>query len=316
MHNYTSNLSSIIVIVVLIGFAIFLKRLGFLKKEDGLLFSKIVTQVTLPAVIFAALSHSKNLEFDYLVVAFYIFISEMGLLLITWLIGRGLKLEKRKLGSLMLVSSFGSSALLGYVLIGTIFPSNNLAISEAVIISELGVGVGLFTIGTMVAINFGQASGVKQTPLDSIIIFLKSPIFLAIVGGLGYSFLKLPLETLWAKEIFEILSYIAKANTFFVVLTVGVLLEFTNVRSIILLAFIVIVLKLLLAPGIVFVLSASITLDAWQLKVALLESAMPSAMLSVVLAAKYGCDAKLASQLVFMTTIFSMFSLTIIGGLV
>lgn len=60
MHNYTSSLSSIIVVVVLIGFAIFLKGLGFLKKEDDGLFSKIVTQVTLPAVIFAALSHSKS----------------------------------------------------------------------------------------------------------------------------------------------------------------------------------------------------------------------------------------------------------------
>lgn len=242
--------------------------------------------------------------------------SEIGLLLITWLIGRGLKLEKRRLGSLMLVSSFGSSAFLGYVLIGEIFPSNNLAISEAVIISELGVGVGLFTIGTMVTINFGQDSEVKQTPLDSLIIFLKSPIFIAIVGGLGYSFLKLPLDTLWAKEIFGVLSYIARANTFFIVLTVGILLEFTNMRSIILLALIAIVLRLLLAPGIVFALASSITLEAWQLKVALLESAMPSAMLSVVLAEKYGCDAKLASKLVFITTIFSIFSITIIGGLV
>lgn len=315
MHGYTSSFSSIIVVVLLIGFAMFLKALGFFKKEDGGLFSKIVTQVTLPAVIFVALSHSKGLEFDYLVVAFYILMSEIGLLFITWLIGVGLKLEKKTLGSLMLVSSFGSSSLLGYVIIGEIFSLNNSAITEAVVISELGVGVGLFTIGTMVAINFGQVAQIKQTPLDSLVIFLKSPIFISIVGGLGYSFFKLPLESIFAKEIFEVLSYIAKSNTFFVVLTVGVLLEFTNMRSIILLALIAVVLKLFVGPIIVYALASSITLDVWQLKVAMIESAMPSAMLSVVLAAKYGCDAKLASKLVFITTLFSIISVTLIGGI-
>jgi len=303
------------VIVLLIGFVIFLKVIGLIKKEDGGLFSKIVTQVTLPAVIFVALSHSKSLEFDYLVVAFYIFMSEVALLFITWLIGIGLKLEKKTLGPLMLVSSFGSSALLGYVIIGEIFPLNNVAMSEAVIISELGVGVGLFTIGTMVAINFGQATEIKQTPLESLVIFLKSPIFIAIVSSLAYSFFKFPLENVFAKEIFNVLSYIAKANTFFVVLTVGVLLEFTDMRSIVLLALISIVLKLVVAPMIVFGLVSSIALNVLQLKVAVLESAMPSAMLSVVLAAKYGGDAKLASKLVFITTIFSIISVTFIGGI-
>lgn len=79
-----------------------------------------------------------------------------------WTIGKRLKLANAELGIFMIVSAFGSSALLGYVIIGQIFPANIQALSEAVIVSEIGVGIGLFTIGTMVAIYYGGGSSLEK----------------------------------------------------------------------------------------------------------------------------------------------------------
>jgi len=315
MNSYISTFSSISVIILLIGFVVILKALGLFKKEDGALFSKIVIQVTLPATIFLVLSHAKSLELDYLLISFYMLSVEVIVLFLVWLVGKKLSISSRELGTLMLVSAFGSSALLGYVIIAQIFPENNAVMSEAVMISELGVGIGLFVIGTMVAIFFGESSGVKQTPLKSFVTFLKSPIFLAIVFGILYSFLSLPLHEEVFKEFFSALSFVSAANTFFVVLSVGVLLEFTNIMSIIKLVLIAIFFKLFVSPFLIYLLASTIPLESWQLEVALIESAMPSAMLSVVLAARYGCDAKLASKLVFITTLISMISITLISSL-
>jgi len=312
VHTYLSALSSISVLIFLIGIIALLKYFNVLKKEDGTLFSKIVMNITLPAVVFSVLAHSKSLEWQYILVALYILLSEVLILLIAWLVGRKLNMESAKLGTFMIVSAFGSSALLGYALIGQVFPSNIAAISEAVIVSEFGVGVGLFTIGTMIAIHFGSNSSVKQSPLQSLKIFGKSPLFLAIIAGLSYTMLNLPTDVPVIKEMFSAIELIAKANTFFVALTIGVLLEFKWFNSILPFMLGSIVLKLFLAPLIIWIPVSLMNISNLQLEIAILEASMPSAMLSVVLATRYGCDAQLASKLVFITTIFSIITLPVL----
>jgi len=315
METYIATFSSISALILLICFVALLRHLGLLKKENGVLFSTIVTHVTLPALVFYVLSHSKALELEYIIVIFFVLASEIIVLFLAWFIGKKLHIENAQLGTLMIVSAFGSSALLGYAVIGQIFPSNIKALSEAVLISELGVGVGLFTIGTMVSIHFGNTTSQKQTPIQSIQIFLKSPLFLAIVAGLSYNALGIPTKTPVIKEIFETITLISRTNTFFVALTVGVLLGINKIRSILPLIAVAIILKLFVSPSLVWLASQSINLNELQLKVVMLETAMPSAMLSVVFAKKYGCDAELASKLIFITTIFSIFSIILIMGI-
>ena len=52
-------------------------------------------------------------------------------------------------------------------------------------------------------------------------------------------------------------------------------------------------------------------LQDWEVQVLVLEAAMPSALLTVVFAKTYGCDAKLASKLIFATLVGS--SITVIA---
>ncbi|WP_024851909.1 AEC family transporter [Hydrogenovibrio kuenenii] len=302
----SSLISSISILVILIGLISALRHFGVLRKEDGNLFAHIVTHITLPAVIFDALSHAQQLEWDYILVVIFILLAESLMLMIAWFIGKTLKLADAQLGSLMLVSAFGSSALLGYAIIQEAFPGNADALSEAVVISELGVGIGLFTLGTMVAIYFGKKTSHAFTPLQSLVDFSKSPIFISIVLGLGYWLLGLPTHGAITEPLFDVIHLIAEANTFFVALTVGVLLQFSSLASILGLTLIVIFLKLILSPLLIWLPTLALDLKTWQVQVIILEAAMPSAMLSVVLATKYGCDGVLASRLVFMTTIASI----------
>ncbi|MEA1891149.1 MAG: AEC family transporter [Campylobacterota bacterium] len=316
MNSYTDTFSSILVIVALISFISFLRHIGLFKQEDSGLFAKIILNITLPAVVFSILSHSKTLVPEYLLIALFILISEVILLFLAWLIGKRLNISDAQLGTLMLSSAFGSSTLLGYVFIGQIFPSNEKALFEAVILSEIGVGIGFFTIGTMVAIYFGNSSSQKQTPLQSMIVFLKSPLFLSIIAGAIYSLSGLPTQGLFFKEFFSAIEIVAKSNTFFVMLIVGVSLRFNGISSILSLISVAVVLKLLLAPLLIwFSVVSTMNLTPLQIEVAVLETAMPTAMMTVALAAKYGCDAQLASKLIFVSTIVSIVTITLITTL-
>jgi len=310
LNTYLHTLTSILIVACIILLVVVLRKRGMLLQENGILFSKLVTQVTLPALIFDALS-SAFLEWQYILLFLYMFLSEMILLVIAWGIGSAFRLKQEQMGSFLLVSAFGSSALLGYPLIMELFPNNSAALAEGTFISELGVGFPLFTIGVMIAIHYGNKKQNKSSLFSGAALFFKSPIFISIVLGLLWSFSSLGTSGLFITPLFEAIHIVAKANTFLVALTVGVLLSFSSLRSIVWLVLATLLIKLILSPLLVYLPASMISLEKWQLQILLLEAAMPSAMLSVVLANRYGCDAKLAAKLVFITLTGSLFTVAV-----
>ncbi len=305
MSIYLHTLASIFVLALVILLVVFLRHKGLLKQENGILFSQIVTQITLPALIFSALSRSV-IEWQYLLLFLIMLGSEIILLFIAWGTGRLLGLTHSQMGSFLLVSAFGSSALLGYAIIVQLFPDNSNVIAEAAFVSELGVGLPLFTIGVMTMIYYGSSTKKEINVFSEALLFFKSPIFLSIAAGMIWSLLALPTTGLIVTPLFDALHIVAKANTFLVALTVGVLLQFGSFRDILWMAVAVVVIKLILAPVLVYIPASFLTLETWQMQVLILEASMPSAMLSVVLAKRYGCDAGLAAKLVFVTLIVSL----------
>jgi predicted permease len=307
-------LISISLLVGLICFAVLLRRLGVLKEEQGPIFGNLVTKVTLPALIFVTLIKTEIL-FSEAMLALIMVGAELISIGLAWLAARALKLGKPQTGAMMLTAGFGSSSLLGYPLISHLFSANAPAVTEAVVISELGVGPLLFTLGTFIAIYYGSAEVSARDRLRTAMRFFYSPIFISVVLGIAASSLKLPWQSPELKPLIDALDYLAQANTFAVVLTVGVLLHFGGLSKIIALAAIVGGLKLILKPILVWLPTLGMDLATWQVQVLILEAAMPSAMLSVALSASYGCDAKLASKLVFATSVACSVTLLIMFSL-
>ena len=314
MHSYETAISSILVLVALIGLVVLLRKKGVIADDSGPQFAKLVTQFTLPALIFFSLART-TLVWDQAYLALVMLAAEILCLGLAWFIGRGLKLAPPQMGAFILVCGFGSSSLLGYAFISELFPGDTAAIVEAVIISELGVGPALFTIGVMIAIYYGAQSVSSAQRFKAAMAFFKSPIFFSVVAGLAWSALKLPCDIPVISTIFDGLKVIGAANTLMVALTVGVMLHFQELKEVALMAAIVIVIKLVLKPIMVWLPTLAMPFSATQVHILVLEGAMPSAMLTVVLSATYGCDAKLASKLVFATTIVSCISIMVVYGL-
>ncbi len=302
---FIKTVSSIIVLVAVILIAVFLKHLKLIKGEHAPVFSKLVTSVTLPALIFHSLAHA-TLYWEYAVLAFVMLAAEILSLVLAWFIGKRLRLAPPQLGSFILVSGFGSSALLGYALIGQVFPGNIAAMTEAVLITEVGVGPALFTMGTMIAMYYGSSEIDGKGRIMAALAFFKSPICAAVAAGIVWSILGLPIKGVVLSPLFQSLHILASANTLMVALTVGVVLQFTEMRAVLAMAFFACIIKLLLKPVFVWLPTLTMGLQDWQVQILVLEAAMPSALLTVVLANTYGCDAKLASKLVFATTVVSI----------
>jgi len=307
---YEKIVISIAILLGVILIAVLLRSVGLIKEEQGKLFADLVTHVTLPALVFSSLSHA-IIYLEYALLALLMVAAELISLILAWAVGKRLHLENAQMGAFMLTSAFGSSSFLGYALISQVFPGNIDTMTEAVIISEVGLVPVLFTVGTMVAIYYGRTDLDNRGRLLATTSFFKSPLFFSLVAGVLWSTLKLPVEGTLITPIFNFLEVLSTANTFLVAMTVGVLLHFSGMREIVWVILFAVLIKLILKPLMVWVPTLAMDLQDWQMQVLILEAAMPSALLTVVFAKTYGCDAKLASKLIFATLVAS--SITIIA---
>ena len=315
---YGKIVISIAILMGVILVAVLLRSVGLIKEDQGKLFANLVTHVTLPALVFSSLSHA-IIYLEYALLALLMVAAELISLILAWAVGKRLHLENAQMGAFMLTSAFGSSSFLGYALISQVFPGNIDTMTEAVIISEVGLVPVLFTVGTMVAIYYGRTDLDSKGRLLATTSFFKSPLFFSLIAGVLWSTLKLPVEGTLITPIFNFLEVLSSANTFLVAMTVGVLLHFSGMREILWVILFAVLIKLILKPLMVWVPTLAMDLQDWQMQVLVLEAAMPSALLTVVFAKTYGCDAKLASKLIFATlvasgiTIITMFS-ALAGG--
>ena len=239
-----SLVEGVIVMLAIIVLAVLLKKFGVLKKDDSALFSRIVLQLTLPAVIFSSLAiqHFSN---EFLLMAGIMAVIEIAVIIMAWLIATMLKFKPGEKGALILVSAFGMTALLGYPIIRQVFPGNAMAMEEAVVTSEFGVGLLLFILGPLIAMYYGESKIEGKLIMKSVQKFFVSPIFIALVCGICFSFIPFNRESQVFTTFVHFFQLIGNANLLMVAFTIGLIIEFKQINHIYLFLSIAILLKLI-----------------------------------------------------------------------
>jgi len=308
MDISNSMIQAVSILIFLISLAFFFKKIKLIKPENGTLFAKLVTNFTLPALIFTALSQHK-ISLNYITLAGIMIIAEILSALSAWCLARIMKLSKPATGALILASTFGSSAFLGYAIIKSVYHNDLEALARAAIISELGVGLLIFTLGIFIAIHYGCSTLSYKDKQKTILSFFYSPIFIALSLGLIVSMIELPKHNILLETLYKILHIVGDANTVIVALTIGVLLEFKNLKKAFFIALTACLIKLIFQPFIAAMMVDQLNMQEMWKQIIIIETSMPSATLAAVFAKKYGCDAELTSILVFATFISSLFTM-------
>jgi predicted permease len=310
MPAFHHLVNAILVIVGIYAVALILKSRGVLKEEHSLFLARIVTDVSLPAVVFVSLA-SQTVHPDQLEPAFVMMGLEILFIGVAWAVSSKLGFSRAQQGAIVFCSAFGSSAFLGYSIVQQMYPDTPRAMSEAILISEIGVGYPIFILGPILAAYFGSKK-LGRADWKSSLGFFKSPVFFAMIAGLLWRVLKLPgKENLYIAPLFHLGSVLAAALTPLAILAVGLMLKKVTVRTILLPLSVVVALKLLIKPLLAGFAATQFGFpDMWK-QLLVLMAAMPSAVLGVVFLRRYGGDATLASALLLTATILS--SLTLLG---
>jgi len=296
--------------------AYFMKRKGILKQEDGAVFSKLLIHAVLPATIFYQL-WTHPLSGATVVPVLIMFLTGVVALAASWLAGSALKFDRQSIGALMIVSSFGSSALIGYPIVQYAFAGNARALAEGIVISELGVGLPIFILCPAVAMFFGgtfNGAGTFRTLAKS---YFLSPIFLAVVLGLAMSRVDIPMGTPFVATIRDALKMVQGALVVVSAAILGLQLSFQPLKGFGKLIIVSIVIQMVFQPWFSSFMAHLLHVSAENSQILVLMSAMPAAILGPVFAARYDCAARATTLLTFthivvspllVSSVFAMFS--------
>jgi predicted permease len=221
-------------------------------------------------------------------------------LLLSFLLGKWLKLDKKTLATFMIVATFGNTSFIGFSYIDAFYGQDYVV--YALIYDLFGSFLLVVSLGVFV-INWGNGETVKlKTIFKSVIIF--PPIIMFFVTVI----LKLVPIPNFAMNTAQA---VGATLVPLAMIAIGMKLEIKNIFYKFKTVSLALFLKMILMPAFIGVLFAVFyTLeDTWS-KVTILEVAMPPMTTAVILAIKGGLDERFAINALVIGVLASLASVT------
>ena len=159
----------------------------------------------------------------------------------------------------------------------------------------------LFVIFGMLLVNvFG---GNRKDVLKQAVGFV--PLW-AVILALIFNFLNLG----YGYVIQTSLDYLGQSTIPLIMISLGLTLDFKEIRHAMADSLFVAFVKLILAPVIIFFILSLINIRGLSFNVAILEAGMSTAMNALILAITYDLDTKLMSSMIFTNTVLALITLT------
>ena len=274
------------------------KRAGVLKATDAGVVNSIAINLTMPAFIFVSL-HKQTMNSAMVKAPIVGIVMETVVLGLAYLAARALKLNRPTTGGLMLAAAFGNTGFLGYPLVTAAFPHSPRAMPTAVMFDQFAMAMMLNTVGVGIA----TCSAGKQIGKSGLLEFLRTPLFLATVAAVVFRTAHLP------PVLLKTLEFLAAGTVPLAMISIGLNLSGRSLRkypSALCAGF---VLKMIALPLLVYLTLPMVGVDGVVRQVAVLESAVPTAVISGVIAGRYGANEEFVAAAIFVMTLLSVATL-------
>jgi len=280
----------------------------FLAAGCGYLISKFlkvppkpISQVTFyifsPCLIFSLLTKSLLGGDDITRMVAFTVILMTGLGLIAWLVGRALRFDRLLLVAVVLTTMFANSGNYGLSLTLFAFGEGALAhaslffVTQAILVQTVGV----------VIVSLGSLS-LKQ----AIISVFKVPGLYAVTLALIFNYMNWQLPLYADRTI----SLLGDAAIPVLMVLMGIQLGYSSINGNPRALVTSNVLRLIISPALAIGLSVVFGLTGVARQAGIIEAAMPTAVLTTVLATQYNVKPSFVSTVVFTTTLLSPFTVT------
>lgn len=287
-----------IIIMIIVGYV--LKRTNILRPDDANALNKIVIYIAVPALIFMAMY---NVDTTILptIMPITLICLIVGVIcgLLAYIFSKIRNYNHKTRWSVVITSSMFNSGFLGYPVVLGIFGGEGLV---RAIFYDMGSMILFIAFGIFFSMLFSEK---YSSILKRALLF---PPLWAIAVGLMLNSLNVEIGF----TVSNTLNYLSLAVIPLIMISLGLSLEFKGIKENIEAVFSVSVIKLLLAPLLAFLFVLILGIGGLEKQVTVVEAAMPSAMLCLVLAITYRLDIKTAAACIFATTILSLTTLPLV----
>ncbi len=290
-----TTLTTVVSIFLLLLAGYVARKIRVLRPSDSAVVNSIVINLTMPAFIFVY-THGKPISSAMVKAPALGVAAELVIIGLAYVVARAMRLDRRTTGAMMLVSAFGNTGFLGYPVISAAFHGHKGAVLTAVMFDEFAMAMILNSIGVAVAATFAGSKFDARNLLE----FLRGPLFPATIVALILKDVYVP------DLVMKTLGYLAAGTVPLAMISIGLSLSAGSVKQYPMPMLAASVLKMAVLPLLMALLLPFIGVTSEVYRVTVLESAMPAAVFSGVVAARYGANGAFAAGSIFVMTLASV----------
>lgn len=287
---------------VMVALGVFLKRLDVIDTLFMDKASKLVFLVGLPVLLFMSVVKTDIRE---VINPTLILVSLAGTLLVfvlLSLVAPWVVTDRRDAGVFVQGSFRGNLAIVGLALCINAYGSAGLTVAS-VLMSVLTLLYNVLSVYTLNASLSNSAStNFKHVALS----LLKNPLIIAILLGFCFSLLHIPIHSTLMKSG----EYLSQMTLPLALLCIGGSLSFNEMRSSSYIAFWATAAKLIITPAIIVYLVYLAGIRGIELGVVFIMASTPSAAVSYIMVKAMDGNAKLAANIIVLSTLLSLFSVS------
>ena len=291
---------TILSIIIMIGLGYFLKRIDFLSEKDIDPFNKIVMYILLPCMIFHALfSADLSLLSKLGVLPFVILGSSLVTGILSYFILKQFNLDDVTLWSVLVTVMIANTGFMGYPVTLGIFGQEGFL---RAIFCDIATSCIFLILSFVLIMKFG---GTAKTAVKKIAFF---PPLWAVIIGLLFNLLNIPVGPV----IDNTVNYLGQGAVPIIMIALGLSIDFSAIKRSKFMIIFTSIMKLAFFPLIAFIIASQLGLIDLQYKISIVEAAMPSGMMSLLLAITYKLDYELTSDCILINTVISLITLPVI----
>jgi len=265
--------------------------------------SYIVFNLALPVLMFAAIVRTDIAQVgNPRLITFALLMALLSFMLL-WFASRVLITDKSNLGVFVQGSFRSNLGILGLAFCVTTFAEEGLAVGAVL----LAVITPLYNILSIYVLTHAANEDSKMNWWQLIKGIMTNPLIVAIVFALPFAYWQISLPDVLMRSI----DYLAAMTLPLALICIGGSLSFSALQQTQWLSWVAVIIKLLLMPAMVAILAYVCGFRGVELGCLILMFASPTAAASFVMVRTIGGNHTLAANIIALTTLISLFSVSI-----
>jgi malonate transporter and related proteins len=303
MQNFLIVLSLVVPVFLIVAVGYVLKLRGFINDNFVKLSSKIVFTVSLPALIFSEIAELNLSEEVNLWIVVFVYAGTLISFGLTWLVAIPFVKAARDRTVFIQGSFRGNFAIVGLALINNVYGPSVLGKASLV----LAFTIPLYNVLTIIALTVPLRKERDYNISKTFLEILKNPLILGVVAAIPFSYFNVPIH----HTIHITIDYLASLSLPLALLGIGGFLNFSDLKQGLVPVVFATLIKLALIPLFATIAAYYLGFKGDELGIIFILFASPTAIASFIMAEALGSNSKLAANILLMTTLLSVISITL-----